>query len=309
MKALVTGGAGFIGSSVVRVLLENNIEVKVIDNLSTGYIENINGLEVEFLNADILDLEKVKKVSKGVDYIFHLAAHIGNIKSLQNPQLDSQVNVLGTINLLEAAKINNVKKIIYSSSAAIFGELLTPTIDESHPQNPTSPYGISKLSAEKQVLCFGKLYNFETVCLRYFNVYGIHQRYDAYGNVIPIFANCIYSKKPITIFGDGNQTRDFINSHDVAMINYRTAINDVNGVFNVGKGESITINELARLVQEASGISIKIEYANSRLGEVIHCKADINRIKNIINYTPQIGIKNGLKEYFDWYSNNIKKDV
>lgn len=296
-KALVTGGAGFIGSNIVRLLLSQGISVRVLDNLSTGYLENINDLPVEFIHGDILDEDLVINVVNGVDIIFHLAAHIGNVKSIEHPREDAQTNVIGTINLLEAARKNEVKRIVYSSSAAIFGELITMPIAEDHPQNPNSPYGVSKLAAEKYMLSYAKLYNMTVICLRYFNVYGVHQRYDAYGNVIPIFANRLVNQEPILIYGTGEQTRYFINIKDVARANFLAATQaQQTGVYNIGSGSNITINTLATYCQEASGIkAIEIVYAPARPGEVLNCRADISKARSNFGFEPNTDILDGLK--------------
>ena len=311
MKALVTGGAGFIGSNLVNLLLRENFQVAVLDNLSTGYKKNLPAAQVEFFEADVRDSQKVNQACQGVDVVFHLAAHIGNVKSLNNPREDSEINVIGTINVLEAARQNQVKRLVYSSSAAIFGELKTMPIREDHPQEPDSPYGVSKLAAEKQVLCYGKLYDISVVCLRYFNVYGVHQRYDAYGNVIPIFANRLFTGKPLTIYGDGEQTRDFVNVKDVAQANFLAATKSkASGVYNVGCGENITINLLARLVQESSGIkAVSINHEPPRPAEVRHCRADIHKAEKELGFKPDANIQEGLKEYFAWYAEDFKSEA
>jgi len=307
MKLLVTGGGGFIGSNLANLLVKKGYEIRILDNFSTGYRKNLLNFDMEIIDGDVRDKECVNKAMNGVEIVFHLAAHIGNVKSLNNPYEDSEINVLGTINILEAAR-KGVKKIVYSSSAAIFGELLTMPIDENHLQNPDSPYGVSKLSAEKQMLCFAKLYDMTVVCLRYFNVYGVHQRYDAYGNVIPIFANRLFSGKPLIIYGGGEQTRDFVNVKDVAKANFLASQKaEKSGVYNVGSGTNITVNYLAQIVQESSGISTAIQYEAPRKGEVKHCKADITKIKNELGFEPDADIKTGLKEYFDWYKKDIQE--
>lgn len=307
MKVLVTGGAGFIGSNLVELLVAHNHEVIVLDNLSTGYKCNLDRFDVRLIEGDIRDKELVEKAAVGVEAIFHLAASIGNVKSLTNPQEDSEVNVIGTLNVLEAARKNNVSRVVYSSSAAIFGELITMPIAEDHPQNPDSPYGVSKLAGEKQVLCYAKLYDITAVCLRYFNVYGVRQRYDAYGNVIPIFANRLMNGKPLTIFGDGEQTRDFVNVKDVAKANfYAATVAKKTEVYNVGCGQNITINQLAQYVQEASGIQTTIEYAPPRKGEVLHCRADISRLKHDLGFEPEADMRAGLNEYFNWFKEDFR---
>jgi UDP-glucose 4-epimerase len=305
-KVLVTGGAGFIGSNLVRLLVEQGFSVRVLDNLSTGYSKNIENLPVEFIQGDICDAYLVKNAVDGMDTIFHLAAHIGNVKSLEHPQEDAQINVLGAVNLLEAARKANVQRIVYSSSAAIFGELLTMPIAEDHPQNPDSPYGVSKLAAEKYMLAFAKLYNMTVICLRYFNVYGVHQRYDAYGNVIPIFADRLMMGKPVTIYGTGEQTRDFVNVKDVAKANFLAATRvQQTGVYNLGSGFDITINMLASYCQEASGIkAVEVINAPPRRGEVLHCRADISKARSDLGFEPNPDILSGLQEYFDWFKND-----
>ena len=303
MKALVTGGAGFIGSNIVEILESEEWQVTVLDNLSTGYTKNLEASSVELMEGDVRDAAMVEKAVDGVDVVFHLAASIGNVKSLNDPQEDSEVNVIGTVNVLEAARKAGVQRIVYSSSAAIFGELITMPIAEDHPQNPDSPYGVSKLAAEKHMLCFAKLYGLTTVCLRYFNVYGVNQRYDAYGNVIPIFAQRLYEGNSLTIYGDGDQTRDFVNVKDVAKANFLAATAAKGaGVYNVGCGENITINHLTELVQESSGITApSVDNAPPRPSEVRHCRADISKAQRELGYAPDPDIETGLREYFEWF--------
>lgn len=208
---------------------------------------------------------------------------------------------MGTLNVLDAARYNEVRKIVHSSSAAIYGELLYQPIDEKHPLEPESPYGVSKLAAEKHCLWFGKYYNIDTVCLRYFNVYGVNQYYDEYGNVIPKWVDLILNNKPIRIFGDGAQTRDFINVDDVAIANIRAAEKDgLAGFYNISSGESITINELALKLKNIFNSNINIVYEDYRAGEVKHCKADIEKARKALNFQPLIDLDKGLLEYVNW---------
>lgn len=307
MKALVTGGAGFIGSNLVQLLLKNNYSVSVLDDLSTGYRKNLNGLDVQFFQGDVCDMTLVENAIEGADAVFHLAASVGRQKSLNYPQQDSKVNLIGTTNVLEAARKAGVERVVYTSSAAIFGELLTMPIAEDHPINPDSPYGVSKLAGEKQALCYAGLYDMRVVCLRYFNVYGINQRFDAYGNVIPIFAKRLHSQQPITIFGDGEQTRDFVNVKDVAMANFLSAtVAPQSGVYNIGSGTNITINLLANMMKEISGIECPIEYLPSRPADVKHCRADISKAQGELGFNPDADIKNGLIEYLTWFMEDSK---
>lgn len=310
MKALVTGGAGFIGSNIVKILLKQGHDVTVIDNLSSGYLINIKPYidSVSLIHADIRDPEAVTTACRNQDVVFHLAACVGRQKSLNDPVLDSSTNLIGTVNVLEGMRKNEVHRIVYSSSAAIFGELLTPTIAENHPQNADSPYGVSKLAAEKMILAYSSIYGMTSVCLRYFNIYGINQRFDLYGNVIPIFAKRIYSGEPITIYGDGTQTRDFVNADDVARVNYLAATTaKCTDVFNIGSGSSITINRLAEIMQEISGINVGIQYAPERPADVKHCKADANKVYEILGFKPRVELEQGLVHYMKWFKENCVK--
>lgn len=305
MKALVTGGSGFIGSNVSKMLLSKGVEVVVFDNLSSGNYDNIRELNVNFIKGDILDKDAIKEACKGVDVVFHLAASVGRQRSIDHPQLDSEINLIGTINVLEGMRANGVKKIVYSSSAAIFGELQSPEIDENHPQNADSPYGVSKLAAEKMILSYSEIYDITAVCLRYFNIYGVNQRYDLYGNVIPIFAHRLFAGEPLLIYGDGTQTRDFVNVYDVARANVMAGLEyGKTEVFNLGSGESITINKLAQMMQEISGIDNGINYLPERKADVKHCKANANKVAEKMQFKTVVSLEKGLAEYIDWYKNN-----
>ncbi len=301
MKAMVTGGAGFIGSNLVRLITDAGYQVTVLDNLSSGYRENLSGLPVRFVNGDIRDVNSVGEAIRGADVVFHLAASVGNKRSIDCPVSDAEVNVVGTIRLLEAAKQNGVRKFITSSSAGIFGELKTIPIGEDHPIEPDTPYGASKLCAEKETLAYGKLYDMDTVCLRYFNVYGPNQRFDAYGNVIPIFVHQLLRGQSLTIFGDGEQTRDFINVKDVAYANLLAASTaGVRGAFNIGSGSRVTINELVHSLKRISGLSPTVNYGPNRSGDVRHSLADISKAKQAFAFAPSVGLTDGLREYFEW---------
>lgn len=300
MKVLVTGGAGFIGSNIVKSLLEMNHQPIVLDNLSSGYRENLHP-DAPFIEGDIRDIGQVERAVQGCEVILHLAASVGNKRSIDQPQTDSEINVLGTLNVLEAARVNKIHRVVFSSSAGIFGELKTLPIAEDHPQDPDSPYGVSKLAAEKMCLVYNKLYGMRNICLRYFNVYGPHQRYDAYGNVIPIFANRLLKHEPLLIYGDGEQTRDFVNVRDVANANIKAALSsNVKGVFNIGSGTRVSINELTRLMQKAAGVESVIQYGPPRPGDVRDSLADIRAAHNAFGFEPEVEFYAGLSEYWDW---------
>jgi UDP-glucose 4-epimerase len=301
MKCLVTGGAGFIGSNIVQFLRENSHEVTVLDNLTSGCEVNLQGLGAKFVRGDVRDAALVHELVRGVDVIFHLAAAVGNRRSIDNPVRDSEINVLGTLNVLEAARRVGVRKVVHSSSAAIFGELKTLPIREDHPAEPDTPYGVSKLAAEKLCLAYAKLHDMECICLRYFNVYGPNQRFDAYGNVIPIFVHQILGGEPITIFDDGEQTRDFIDVRDVARANYAAArARGVWGAFNLGSGTRITINHLVKLLRNCAGEKVTASYGPKRRGDVRDSLADISKVTKELGFLPLVTIEAGLPEYVRW---------
>lgn len=302
MKVLITGGAGFIGSNIVKRLLQLDHMPVVLDNLSSGYRQNLVP-GVPFIDGDVRDGKTVAVAARDCRTILHLAASVGNKRSIDNPLTDSAINVLGTLNVLEIARREGIGRVVFSSSAGIFGELKTLPIAEDHPQDPDSPYGTSKLAAEKMCLVYNKLYGMHNICLRYFNVFGPCQRYDAYGNVIPIFANRVLCHEPLTIYGDGEQTRDFVNVHDVANANIQAAISpQAKGVFNIGSGTRITINELARLIQEISGVRTGVVHASPRPGDVRHSLADIRAANVAFGFLPQVAFEDGLAEYWRWIS-------
>jgi UDP-glucose 4-epimerase len=301
-RALVTGGAGFIGSNIVALLLERGHAVTVLDDLSSGHRSNLDPFPaVRLIEGDVRDAAAVAQAVDGADVVYHLAASVGNTRSIEHPLIDSGINVMGTLTVLEAARASGVRKVVFSSSAGIFGELKTLPIAEDHPVEPDTPYGASKLGAEKLCLAYAKLYPLECVCLRYFNVFGVNQRYDAYGNVIPIFAHRMLRGQPITIHGDGEQTRDFVNVRDVAEANYRAGESrGVSGAFNVASGSRVTINHLVRLMAEASGLTPDVVHGPPRPGDVRHSLADIGQARARLGFSPTVDLADGLTEYLQW---------
>jgi UDP-glucose 4-epimerase len=310
-KILVTGGAGFIGSHVVDKLMEKGFDVTVIDNLSTGSVENIaryqSNKNFHFIKGDIRDINLVMKAMKNIDAVFHEAALASVTLSVEDPLLANDINVTGTLNLLKASSDLHVKRFIYASSAAVYGDTLPPQKREDMTQNPTSPYGVSKLDAENYVKLFHKVYNLDTISLRYFNVYGPRQRFDiqsAYGGAITIFLNRLLRNMSPVIYGDGEQTRDFVYIQDVVEANM-LALNTKNAageVFNVGTGVNISVNQIAETLKE---IMNKKELQNihkpPRPGEGRHGYSDINKAKNILEFHPKVSIKEGLAKLVDWY--------
>jgi UDP-glucose 4-epimerase len=299
---LVTGGAGFIGSNIVRLLLDRGHQVVVLDDLSSGYRSNLDALPAaRLVEGDVRNAADVDSAIAGCEVVLHLAASVGNTRSIEHPLDDAGINVIGTLTVLEAARRHGVRKLVFSSSAGIFGELKTVPIREDHPVEPDTPYGASKLAAEKLCLAYAKLYELECVCLRYFNVYGVNQRYDAYGNVIPIFAHRMLRDLPITVFGDGEQTRDFVNVRDVAEANYLAAMNrGVSGAFNLGSGTRVTVNALVALMAEAGGLTPAVEHGPPRKGDVRHSLADVSQARALLGFEPRVGLEDGLREYMAW---------
>jgi UDP-glucose 4-epimerase len=308
MNCLVTGGAGFIGSNLVKQLLVDGHKVTVLDNLQSGYRSNIDPYpDVRFIEGDIRNEDDVANAVNGCEVVFHLAASVGNKRSIDYPLIDAEINVMGTLKLLEASRKAGVRKIVASSSAGIFGELKTIPIKEDHVVEPDTPYGSTKLCMEKLCLAYAKLYDIEAVCLRYFNVYGPNQRFDAYGNVIPIFVFKVLNGEQITIFGDGEQTRDFVNVRDVVQANIKAATNHgVSGAFNIGSGSSITINYLADIIQEFSGVSVPVVHGKPRPGDVRDSLADISASKTVFDFHPSTELNVGMKEYVSWVRLNSK---
>jgi UDP-glucose 4-epimerase len=310
-KFLVTGGAGFIGSHIVDRLLNEGFEVTVIDNLDTGCLENVahhkDNKRFHFVKGDIRDYSLVKRTVKGADAVFHEAALASVVLSIRDPTITNEINVVGTLNLLKTSLDLGVKRFVYASSAAVYGNTNRAQKKEDIPLNPTSPYGVSKLAAEKYVEIFHELYGLETVSLRYFNVYGPRQRLDekwAYGSVINIFLDRLLRNMPPVIYGDGKQTRDFVYVKDAVEANMLALRrNDAVGeTFNIGTGKRITVNKVAQLLKRmTSKENLENVYSDSRLGDVRHGYADISKAIRILNYEPKFSIERGLGELVNWY--------
>lgn len=300
-RIVVTGGAGFIGSNIVEKIFKDN-EVIIIDDLSSGRLENldhvINNSRVKFCQGSILDTELLGKTFEGVDIVFHEAAITSVAKSIDDPLTTNEVNIKGTLNVLIAARSNNVKKVVFASSAAVYGNAAVLPVKENMTPYLQSPYSLTKLTGEYYCQLFSELYGLPTICLRYFNVYGPRQNPDSeYSAVIPSFISNILKNNPPTIYGDGNQSRDFVYVQDVVLANIIAAESKATGVFNIGGGKSITINELAQKILEISGKNLQPEYQKPRIGEVRDSLADLT-LANSLGYQPGYPLKNGLSETF-----------
>jgi UDP-glucose 4-epimerase len=306
---IVTGGAGFIGSNLVKKLADTN-HVTIIDDLSTGHITNIQRLittkKIGFINGTVTDLDLLQKTFRDTDYIFHQAAIPSVPRSIIDPLKTNVVNANGTLNVLIAARDNHVKKVVYASSSSVYGD--TPTLPQKEEMipNPLSPYAVSKLAAEYYCDIFTKIYNLPTVALRYFNVYGPWQDPTSeYAAVVPKFiTNALKGKSPI-IYGDGEQTRDFTFVDDVVNANILAAESTSTGIFNIAGGKRISINDLAKLIIKICNKDVKIDYQNPRSGDILHSLADITRAKNMFNFKSNFTITEGIQETITWFQKQM----
>jgi UDP-glucose 4-epimerase len=292
-KVLVTGGAGFIGSHLVDALIEKGFNIIVIDNLSLGKKEYLNP-KAEFHQLDIRDLEKIKSLFKGIDYVFHLAAQPRIQPSIINPAESHSNNVVGTLNVLIAAKDAKVKKFIYSASSSAYGDQKSLPLREDMIPQPKSPYSLFKLIGEHYCKLFNELYNLPTGCLRYFNVYGPRQSSEgAYATVIGIFLRQAKTGQPLTIVGDGKQTRDFTHVKDIVLANILAMESKKVGkgeIINIGTGQNHSVNKIASL------ISKKFVHNPPRPAEVQDTLADNTKAKRLLDWQPRIEIEQGIKE-------------
>jgi len=304
-KAIVTGGAGFIGSHLVQELLKRGYQVSILDNLSTGKFSNVEPVliskDAEFVRGSISDLRLLRKVLSGADYVFHQAALPSVPRSIKNPRASHITNATGTLNVLLAARDSGVKKVVFASSSSVYGDTPTlPKVEDMAP-NPQSPYAVTKLAAEQYCRVFERVYGLNTACLRYFNVYGPRQDPGSlYAAVIPLFINSALTGKSPVIFGDGEQTRDFTYVKDVVTANILAAEGPATGVFNVGSGSRVTINRLAQLIIKIVGDSkIKVVHREARSGDILHSLADIS-LAGTFGYRPRYTLEEGLPEVVEY---------
>ncbi len=297
-RILVTGGAGFIGSHIVEALSADN-EVLVIDDLTTGKRDNLEGMDAEVIVASVRDAEKVRSAMEGVDYVFHHAAIASVPKSVDDPIASNQVNVCGTLRVLNEARAANVRKVVFASSSAVYGNTPSDLKREEDLPDPISPYAVTKLTGELYCRNFWLNYGLPTCSLRYFNVYGPRQDPSSdYAAVVPRFISAARAGKPLTIFGDGEQTRDFIFVRDVVRANILAALDEGhNGeAFNIACQERLSVNQLASLVLKEMGLSEEgmIEHRAERKGDVRHSLADIGKARRDLGFVPAYDIRKGL---------------
>lgn len=299
-KVIVTGGAGFIGSHLTEELVKQGYYVTILDDLSTGKMENIEPLlkneNVKFIPGSVTDSRLLQKLFKDVLYVFHQAAIPSVPRSIENPLASHEVNVTGSLKVLLAAKDNGIKKVIYASSSSVYGD--TPTLPKREDMfpNPLSPYAVTKLAGEYYCRVFQEVYGLPTVCLRYFNVYGPRQDPNSqYSAVIPRFMKSVSEDKPPIIFGDGEQTRDFTFVKDAVEANILAAESDATGILNIGRGESTSINRLAKLIIGFTKNTLKPIHDKPSPGDIRHSLADISRAR-AFGYEPKFSLEQGLRE-------------
>lgn len=299
---LITGGAGFIGSHIAHLLVGNGQNVFVFDNLSTGNLQNLEDIKqnITFIKGDTTNKSDINNLPKNIDYILHLAAQISVPQSVENPEETFFINTQGTVNILEFAKNIKAKKVVLSSSAAIYGDKTLPPCSENATPACQSPYALSKLQGEELLKMYNLLYNLPTVCLRYFNVFGPRQNPNsAYAAVIAKFVDCFVKKQPLTVFGDGKQTRDFIFVEDIAQANVFAALNlDKGETYNIATGKHYTLLELIDILSKLFGYKPEIVFKPVRAGDIKESFADISKL-SATGFKAQYNLENGLKKMLE----------
>jgi UDP-glucose 4-epimerase len=303
VKTLVTGGGGFIGSNVVRALLERGDDVRVLDNFSTGSRRNLAGLDVEVVEGELRSYERVHNAVRGTEVVFHLGA-LGSVpRSVQDPLTSSAVNVEGTLNVQLAARDEGVRRVVFASSSSIYGNQSELPLREAMAPDPISPYGVAKLAAERYCVSFSRVYDsFETVVLRYFNVFGPRQDPTSqYAAVVPLFITAIAAGEPVTIFDDGEQSRDFTYVDNVVAANLLAAdAAGANGrIFNISGGTPTSVNELAVTIGRLLGKPVERRYLPARPGDLRNSWADVSEARSLLGFEPQVELEEGLRRTAD----------
>lgn len=305
MRVLITGGAGFIGSHIAEYF-NGKAEIRIFDNLRTGYKHNLDGLDVEFIEGDICDRAAVKAAMQGVDYVFHLAAMVSVPESMFKPGECVDINVHGLLNVLEEAAAAGVKKLCFSTSAAIYGDNpVVPKLETMIPE-PKSPYAITKLDGEYYCNMFTREGKLQTACLRYFNVFGPRQDpKSAYAAAIPIFTAKAVANEDITIYGDGEQTRDFIYVKDIVEANVFMAMNDFTGVYNIAYGKKITINDLVKEIVKVTNSKSKVVHLDERPGDVKHSMAGVDKLAST-GFKPKHTFAEGMEKTIAFFQSKAR---
>ena len=308
MRYLVTGGAGFIGSHIVQALLEQGADVRVLDNFSTGKRENLAGESnrIQIVEADLRDAERVREAVRGVDVVFHEAAFVSVPQSMEEPQACFDVNVTGTLVLLEAARRAGVKRVVFATSAAVYGDSTLMPLMEETALRPLSPYAASKVVDEIYGQLYTTSFNLEVVALRYFNVYGPRQRPDSmYAAAVPIFIRRLLDGKPVTIFGDGGQTRDLINIRDVVAANLVAGAHPSapGQIFNICTGIETRIIDLVEVLQDLFPSAPEPVFAGPRAGDIYRSIGSPRKAADLMGFYPRVTLEQGLGEAVEWMRN------
>lgn len=311
MKILITGGAGFVGSHLCDRFVKNGDTVICLDNFFNGDLINIRHLlnyrNFKLIKGDIRDFELLEKISQGVDVIFHLAAQVHVDRSYIEPKLTYDINVGGTQNILEVARLHDIEKIIHASTSEVYGSAMYAPIDEKHPLNAPHPYGASKIAADRMCYAYNITYGMNVNILRFFNIFGPKQRDTGYGGVISIFTRRVLNNIPPIIFGNGEQTRDYTYIDDVVN-GYELALNydqKLSEPINFGTGSEISIKEIATKIIDICGKSDELSpvYIEPRIGEVKRLIANAGKAKDLLGWEPKYDFDTGLKNFIDWYKN------
>ncbi len=313
-RFLLTGGAGFIGSHIVKRLVGEGAVVRVVDNLSTGQVARLDNLRcsIEYVEADLADNLVSDEVVKDVDYVLHQAAVPSVQRSVCDPVGTNRANVTATLNLLESCRKAKVRRFVYAASSSAYGDTEVLPKSEEMPPNPLSPYALQKLAGEHYCKLYYSLYGLETVCLRYFNVFGPGQDpHSEYSAVIPKFISKLLINELITVYGDGEQSRDFTYVENVVDANLLAlqATKACGKVLNVGCGERITLNTLIQLLEEIVGVKAKVSYSASKPGDVRHSLADINLARRLLEYEPKVMVKEGLRRTVEAFVKSDQRSV
>jgi nucleoside-diphosphate-sugar epimerase len=305
-RNLVTGGAGFIGSNLARRLVALGEDVTILDDFSTGKAENLADLKdrVKVIEGSVCDLNLVKKAADGIDYVFHLAAVVSVVRSVEDPVTTNAVNIGGTLNCLVAARDAHVKRFVFAASSSAYGDNPSLPKREDMEPEPLSPYAIAKLAGEYYSRVFFGIYGLETVCLRYFNIFGPHQDPKSlYSAVIPIFITKMLKGESPVIYGDGEQSRDFTYVDNAVEANLLAAKSEraAGRVINVACGTRYSLNDLIRMLQQLTGTSVPATYAPRRPGDVLHSQGDIALAADLLGYRPRVTFADGLKNTVSWF--------
>lgn len=313
---LITGAAGFIGSHLVEHLLHLNQHVIGIDNFATGFKKNIDDVvntsaafakQFQFVEMDIEDLDACRSIMQGVDYVLHHAAMISVPESIERPMFTNAVNITGFLNILCAARDANIRRLVYASSSAVYGDVEMVPTKEQDVKTPLSPYGVSKFVNELYARSLGKCYQMETIGLRYFNVFGPRQNPNgAYAAVIPRWINALLKGQTVQVFGDGETSRDFCYINNIVQANLLAALvsekEALNQVYNIATGYEVTLNKLLKVLQNASALKgLRVEYQAFRPGDIRRSIADISKAQRLLGYQPRYDLQKGLAEAMAWY--------